>query len=125
MKRLIAIAVLAAALAGCAQAQKGPAFDAWFVDKTMRVDYFHTGNAAAETFALDQVYDQGLWAGSRAHLIDPFNLGRYTVKVFDDATGTLIFSKGFDSYFGEYKTSEGGIKGVARTYHESALLPYP
>ncbi len=125
MKRLIAIVLFAAVVAGCARAQKGPAFDAWFVDKTMRVDYFHTGHAAEETFALDQVYDQGLWAGSRTHLVDPFNLGRYTVKVFDDATGTLIFSKGFDSYFGEYKTSEGGIKGVARTYHESALLPYP
>ena len=125
MKRLFAIVLFAAVIAGCARAQKGPAFDAWFVDKTMRVDYFHTGHAAQEAFALDQVYDQGLWAGSRTHLVDPFNLGRYTVKVFDDATGTLIFSKGFDSYFGEYKTSEGGIKGVARTYHESALLPYP
>jgi len=125
MKRLIAIVLFAAVIAGCARAQKGPAFDAWFVDKTMRVDYFHTGHAAQEAFALDQVYDQGLWAGSRAHLLDPFNLGRYTVKVYDEATGTLIFSKGFDSYFGEYKTSDGGLKGVARTYHESALLPYP
>jgi hypothetical protein len=125
MKRLFAIVLFAAVIAGCARAQKGPAFDAWFVDKTMRVDYFHTGHAAQEAFALDQVYDQGLWAGSRTHLVDPFNLGRYTVKVFDDATGTLIFSKGFDSYFGEYKTSDGGLKGVARTYHESALLPYP
>jgi hypothetical protein len=125
MKRFIAIAVLAAAVAGCARAQKGPAFDAWFVDKTMRVDYFHTGSAAGETFALDQVYDQGIWAGTRAHLIDPFGLGRYRVKVFDAATGTLIFSKGFDSYFGEYKTSDGGVKGVPRTFHESALLPFP
>jgi hypothetical protein len=125
MKRLFAIVLFAAVIAGCARAQKGPAFEAWFVDKTMRVDYFHTGHAAQEAFALDQVYDQGLWAGSRTHLVDPFNLGRYTVKVFDDATGALIFSKGFDSYFGEYKTSEGGIKGVARTYHEAALLPYP
>jgi hypothetical protein len=125
MKRLLAIAVLAAAIAGCARAQKGPAFDAWFVDKTMRVDYFHTGNAAEETFALDQVYDQGLWAGTRAHLIDPFNLGRYMVRITDDASGALIFSRGFDSYFGEYKTSEPALKGVRRTYHESALLPYP
>lgn len=125
MKRLFAVVVLAVAVAGCARAQKGPAFDAWFVDKTMRVDYFHTGSAATETFALDQVYDQGLWAGSRAHLLDPFNLGRYTVKVYDEATGTLIFSRGFDSYFGEYKTSDAGVKGVPRTYHESALLPYP
>jgi hypothetical protein len=125
MKRLFAIVVLAVAVAGCARAQKGPAFDAWFVDKTMRVDYFHAGSAATETFALDQVYGQGLWAGSRAHLLDPFNLGRYTVKVYDEATGTLIFSRGFDSYFGEYKTSDAGVKGVPRTYHESALLPYP
>ena len=109
MKRLLIIAVLAAAVAGCARAQKGPAFDAWFVDKTLRVDYYHTGSAAAETFALDQVYDQGIWAGSRTHLIDPFDLGRYAVKVYDDATGTLIFSKGFDSYFGEYKTSDAEV----------------
>lgn len=125
MKRLFAIAVLAAAVAGCASAQKGPVFDDWFVDKTMRVDYFHTGSAAAESFALDQVYDQGIWAGPRTRLIDPFDLGRYAVKVYDAASGRLIFSKGFDSYFGEYKTSDAGVKGVLRTYHESALLPYP
>jgi hypothetical protein len=125
MKRLAVVVFLAAVIAGCARAQKGPAFDAWFIDKTMRVDYFHSGNSAEETIALDQVYDQGLWAGSRAHLIDPFNIGRYLVKVFDGASGTLIFSKGFDSYFGEYKTSDPALQGVRRTYHESALLPYP
>ena len=125
MKRLLVIAILAAGIAGCAQAQKGPAFDAWFVDRTMRVDYFHSGHSAEETFALDQVYDQGPWAGSRAHLIDPFELGRYMVKIYDDASGTLLFSKGFDSYFGEYKTSDAALKGVRRTYLESALLPYP
>jgi hypothetical protein len=125
MKRLLVIAVLLAAIAGCARAQKGPAFDAWFVDRTMRVDYFHAGHSAEEIVALDQVYDQGPWAGSRAHLIDPFELGRYMVKIYDDASGTPIFSKGFDSYFGEYKTSDAALKGVRRTYHESALLPYP
>jgi len=125
MKRLFVLVILAVAVTGCAQAQKGPGFDAWFVDQTLRVDYYHTGSAAEETFALDQVYEQGPWARSRTHLIDPFNLGRYTVKVYDDASGTLIFSKGFDSYFGEYKTSDAGVKGVPRTYHESALLPVP
>lgn len=125
MKRLLAIIFLAALVAGCAQAQKGPAFDAWFVDKTMRVDYFHAGNSAEETITLDQVFDQGLWAGSRTYLIDPFNLGRCLVKVYDAASGTLVFSKGFDSYFGEYKTSDPALQGVRRTYHESALVPCP
>ena len=125
MKRFLVIITLAAVIAGCARAQKGPAFDAWFVDKTMRVDYFHAGNSSEETVTLDQVFDQGLWAGSRTNLIDPFNLGRYLIKVYDAASGTLIFSKGFDSYCGEYKTSEPALQGVRRTYHESALLPYP
>ncbi|MBE3126165.1 MAG: hypothetical protein IMZ57_10985 [Acidobacteria bacterium] len=125
MKRFLTIIALAALTAGCARAQKGPAFDDWFVDKTMRVDYFHAGNSAEETIALDQVFGQGIWAGSRTHLVDPFNLGRYLVKVYDAASGTLIFSKGFDSYFGEYKTSNPALQGVRRTYHESALLPYP
>jgi hypothetical protein len=125
MKRFLTIIALAALTAGCARAQKGPAFDDWFVDKTMRIDYYHAGNSAEETIALDQVFDQGVWAGSRTHLVDPFNLGRYLVKVYDAASGTLIFSKGFDSYFGEYKTSGPALQGVRRTYHESALLPYP
>ncbi len=125
MKRLLAVAALAALTAGCAHAQKGPSFDAWFADRTLRVDFFHAGNAAEESMTLDQVYDQGLWAGPRARLIDPFNLGRYLVKVYDAASGTLIFSKGYDSYFGEYRTSGPALEGVRRTYHESALLPYP
>lgn len=125
MKRFLTIIALAVLTAGCARAQKGPAFDDWFVDKTMRIDYYHAGNSAEETIALDQVFDQGVWAGSRTHLVDPFNLGRYLVKVYDAASGTLIFSKGFDSYFGEYKTSGPALQGVRRTYHESALLPYP
>lgn len=125
MKRSLVIVILAVCVAGCAQAQKGPSFDAWFVDKTLRVDYFHAGNAAEETISVDQLFDQGVWAGSRTHLIDPFNFGRYLVKVYDAATGALIFSKGFDSYFGEYKTSGPALEGVRRTYHESALLPFP
>ena len=37
----------------------------------------------------------------------------------------LYYSKGFDSYFGEYKTSEDALDGIKRTYHESALIPFP
>jgi len=100
-------------------------FDKYFLDKTMRVDYFHIGQAKEELVTLDQVYQQGLWAGSKKNLIDGFDFGRYTVKVYDAGSGTLIYSKGFDSYFGEYQTTEAAGRGMKRTYHESALLPYP
>jgi hypothetical protein len=91
----------------------------------MRIDYFHAGDAKDEIITLDRVYEQGTWAGSTRNLIDSFNLGRYCVKVFDASTGELLFSKGFDSYFAEYKTTAGALKGIKRTYHESALVPFP
>lgn len=110
-------------LAGVAQAD--PPFDQYFRDETLRVDYYHTGNSGEEIIALDQVWRQGIWAGSRLHLIDNLDLGRYYVKVYDEQSGDLIFSKGFDSYFGEWKTTAPARAGVRRTYHESALIPFP
>ena len=100
-------------------------FDDFFIDKTMRVDYFHIGDAQTEIITIDQIYKYGIWAGSRVHLIDEFNVGRYYVKIYDKNSEELIYSKGFDSYFGEYQTSSEALDGIKKTYHESALIPYP
>lgn len=100
-------------------------FDNYFIDETMRIDYYHIGNATEEFITMDQIYKYGMWAGSRKYLIDDLNIGRYCVKIYDSATNELIFSKGFDSYFGEYKTSNEGIEGIKRTFHETVLIPYP
>ncbi|HSD62598.1 MAG TPA: M64 family metallopeptidase, partial [Ignavibacteriaceae bacterium] len=37
----------------------------------------------------------------------------------------LIYSKGFDSYFKEYQTSDQAINGIKKAFHESALIPFP
>ncbi len=121
MKYLILIITALMIMATPVSAQ----FDKYFSDKTFRIDYFHTGNAAEEEFTLDQVYIYGIWGGSRKNLLDNFNNGRYYYKIYDAAGGELIFSKGFDSYFGEYRTSEPGVNGIKRTYHETAIIPLP
>jgi hypothetical protein len=100
-------------------------FEDYFTDQTLRIDYFHIGDAKNEMITLDHCYRYGIWAGSRTRLIDLLNLGRYQVKIYDLATNKLIFSRGFDSYFGEYKTSDPALQCLARTYHESALIPMP
>ena len=106
-------------------AEKGSEFDTYFEDRTMRVDYFHVGDAAEEIVTIDRIYQEGIWAGSRKNLIDSFNNGRYYAKVYDLSSGQLLYSKGFDSYFGEYKTTGQAAEGTKRTYHESVLFPYP
>jgi len=100
-------------------------FEERFLDATLRIDTFHTGNAAEEVVSLDHVYRQGIWAGSQTHLIEPFGFGGYLVKVTDPASGALLFSKGYDTYFGEYRTTPAAEKGVRRTYRESVLIPCP
>jgi hypothetical protein len=100
-------------------------FDRYFRDETMRVDLFHGGNATDEVVTLDRVYRQGPWAGSRTHLLDPFDVGRCAATLVDVKSGKTLFSKRFDSYFGEYRTTSDAGKGAMRTYHETILTPLP
>jgi len=100
-------------------------FNDYFTNQTMRIDYFHIGNAASELVTIDQVYQYGIWAGSLKSLVDDFNNGAYYHKVYDLTSGKLIFSRGFDSYFKEYQTSDAASKGIKRTYQESAIIPFP
>lgn len=125
MKKLILILFLSSLLYRPVFSQDFVTFNKYFINETMRIDYYHIGNAEEEFITLDQVYKYGIWAGSRVHLIDEMNLGRYCVKIYDAASGQVIFSKGFDSYFGEYKTSSPGIEGITKTFHETAIIPYP
>ncbi len=85
----------------------------------------HAGNAKEESFTLDRLILEGPWAGNPRRLLAPRELGRYLLRVRDEATGALVYSKGFDSYFGEYKTTEPAANGVRRTFSESLLLPCP
>jgi hypothetical protein len=100
-------------------------FDSYFIDKTMRIDYYHLGHAETEVCALDRIYQYGRWAGSLTQCIDTFDNGAYYIKIFDRENHKLIYSKGFDCIFKEYKTTKEGLSGINRTYHESAIIPYP
>ena len=108
-----------------ASAQDPVPFTEFFVDSTLRIDYYHAGSKTDESITLDRLYRQGVWAGSTRHLLDPFNCGRYAARMYDEATGRLIFSSSYDSYFGEYRTTDPAKKGIRRTYHESVLVPFP
>jgi hypothetical protein len=106
-------------------AADGASFERNFEDATLRIDFHHTGNAVQEFVTVDRLYRQGSWAGPLNGLTDPFCLGGYIVQARDLETGELLFSKGFDSYFGEYRTTAVAQDGAMRTYHESVLLPFP
>lgn len=102
-----------------------PQFDTYFENKTLRVDYFHSGTAQTEIFSLDQVYEEGEWPGTRTHLVNNLQLGLYEAQVYDVETSELIFNYGFCSIFGEWKTTNEAINGISRTMQETVRLPFP
>jgi len=99
-------------------------FESFFLDKTMRLDLYHTGNAKEDHFTIDQIVSDGIWPGSKTQLVDKLNLGSYYVEVLDAETKTLIYSRGFSSIFGEWQSTPEAEKEFG-TFHESLRFPWP
>ena len=99
-------------------------FDDFFLDKTMRLDYYHSGNSRADHFAMDEVVSDGIWFGSRTRLIDNLSLGLYFFEVADKESRVILYSKGFSSVFGEWQTT-GDAKDNWGTFSESLRFPWP
>ncbi len=93
--------------------------------RTMRVDYFHTGNAVGEVFSLDRVVLEPLpWPGNPKRLLDDTNLGKYFFELIDRQTNRVLYSRGFASIYGEWETTDEA-KGARRTFSESLRFPAP
>src|SRR5271167_1109178 len=98
---------------------------AWGAPRTLRVDYYHTGNSHEEWFSMDRIVLEPLeWPGNPGKTIDESQLGNYLFEVRDRASGKLLYSRGFGSVFGEWKTTEEALH-ANRTFSESLRFPNP
>src|SRR5262245_60478102 len=71
--------------------------------RTMRLDYYHSGNASQELFSFDRIVLEPLaWPGNPRKAIDETNLGKYLFEVRDVNTNRILFSRGFASIYGEW-----------------------
>lgn len=99
-------------------------FDDYFQDKTMRLDYDHSGKTREEHFAIDRILSDGPWPGSKINLIDKEELGLYLFKVIDKESKILLYSRGFASIFGEWQTTPEA-DSLWGSFHESMRFPWP
>ncbi|HCY41417.1 MAG TPA: peptidase M64 [Prolixibacteraceae bacterium] len=99
-------------------------FSKFFTEKTLRLDYYHCGNASSEQFFFDELIEEPFWAGSRINLIDTNGYGNHFVEVRTPETGKLIFSRGYCTLFGEWRTTPEA-KITNRCYPESVVMPFP
>jgi hypothetical protein len=93
--------------------------------RTMRVDYYHAGNAKEEWFSLDRTVAEPLdWPGNPAKAIDESGLGNYLFEVREKQSGKLLYSRGFNSVFAEWRETEEALH-ANRTFSESLRFPSP
>ncbi|MDR1197912.1 MAG: IgA Peptidase M64 [Prevotellaceae bacterium] len=122
MKRQIFTSVLLCltTLAGYGQSD----FDKYFESKSMRVDFALVGNYEHQTVALQQIREEPVWGGPVNNLIDKFNYGGYYVKVYDKSSGNMIYSRGFNTLFEEWRSTEQA-KTETQAWTNSISFPYP
>jgi len=99
-------------------------FQDYFLDHSMRIDYVHAGDKHSEEYYMQQLRMEPYWGGSVKHLIDTFKYGKYFFEVYDDSTGSLIYSRGYSSLFGEWQTTDEASK-MKKAFHESIVFPFP
>src|ERR1700704_3533643 len=93
--------------------------------RTLRVDYYHAGNAKEEWFSLDRTVLEPLdWPGNPAKAIDESGLGNYLFEVREKQGGKLLYSRGFNSVFAEWRETEEALR-ANRTFSESLRFPTP
>jgi hypothetical protein len=92
---------------------------------TLRVDIQHSGDGKVEHYALDRVVVEPLpWAGNPDHLFDATNRGSQKFEVADAATGKLLYSRGYATVFGEWRTTDEA-QAIQRSFQESLRFPMP
>lgn len=92
---------------------------------TLRVDIQHSGDARVEHYALERVVVEPLpWPGNPDQPIDASNRGSQKFEVVDAASGTLLYSRGYATIFGEWRTTEEA-QATQRSFQESLRFPMP
>jgi len=99
-------------------------FNTYFNDQSLRLDYYHCGNAQTEKYFFDELIQEPYWAGSETNLIDIKGYGNHFVEVRTLDTNDLIYSRGYCTLFDEWQTT-AEAKTTDCCYPESVIMPFP
>lgn len=122
MKTKISLLLIAAFCSLSAFAQSE--FDNYFEKKSLRVDFALSGNSESQSAAIQQLREEPVWGGPVKNLIDSFNYGGYYVNVYDKASNKLIYSRGFNTLFEEWRSTEQA-KTEKQSWNNSTSIPFP
>lgn len=99
-------------------------FDKYFSDKVLRIDFIFSGNYKKTVVYPAVMKEEPFWAGPHSLPKDGNVPGNFKYELFDKATGSLIYARGFSTLFQEWQTT-AEAKQTERSFYEVATMPFP
>lgn len=99
-------------------------FEVNFENKTIRLDYYFSGNAKQQLISFDRFCRSDGWAGRRVNLNRLPVEGNGQIYVTDKVSGDTLYATSFSSLFQEWVCEEEAKK-VTKAFENSFLIPQP
>ena len=100
-------------------------FENYFLDRALRLEMLQVGNSREFITTVQSYAEESCWPEYPDHLITPFPYGKFMIRVHDAASGTLLFTRGFDTLFAEYATTKPALEGIQRVFETTIRIPMP
>lgn len=121
MKKTFLSLLAALVTSATAQAQ---AFDDYFEDRTLRVDYIFSGSHADQQIAVDELLVSPHWYGKRHRLADTPVEGNGQIIVRDHRSQRVIYRNAFSTLFQEWQQAPEALR-TRRAFENIFLVPMP
>lgn len=121
--RNFTIAVLSICATSNVFAQNNVEYDKYFTNDRLRVDLVFAGDVNKQEIFLDGLNKEIEWSGSKTILKSPLKYGEYLLEL-KNKNGEVIFSKGFNTLFQEWRTTEEA-KVLKKAFSSSYTVPFP
>ncbi|MGP1477490.1 MAG: M64 family metallopeptidase [Phocaeicola sp.] len=99
-------------------------FNAYFENRTLRIDYLFSGNYDKQYISLDELVSLPGWAGRHTHLSEVPLAGNGEVIMRDKTTRNIIYKNSFSCLFQEW-LGEEEAKHLNKAFQHTVLLPFP
>ena len=100
------------------------AFDDYFVDRTLRIDYIFSGNAYGQQISVDEMNSIDRWYGKKSNLAALPVEGNGQITVRDHRSQRVIYRNSFSTLFQEWLTYDEAKKN-AKAFENVFLIPMP
>lgn len=124
MSGIIRLIFLVAAFMGWKLSWSQIRYDDYFTAERIRYNFILAGNQEETRIYPLLVSCEPQWAGSKVNLVEPFSYGTFRFRITDEASGEVIFSRGFCTLFQEWQTTEGA-KTTYQAFDQALFFPFP